>query len=124
MRIRYSYTSGYFLIYDDEYGHVHYDDDDDDDDDDHHHHHASHDIQEFDDLQTSSYRQLARLDGSKGGVNLLGTHARTCKSCVGKYYTFNFVRIGGHIYDGFNNRSLILSCMCLYSLTPTVKFTY
>ena len=43
------YTSGYFLIYDDEYGCVHYDDDD----------HALYNIRGFADLQTSGYEQLA-----------------------------------------------------------------
>ena len=38
-----TYTSDYFLIYDDKYEHVHYDDD---------YHHASHDTQGFADLQT------------------------------------------------------------------------
>ena len=38
-----TYTSDYFPIYDDEYGHVHYDD---------HHHHASHDTQGSADLRT------------------------------------------------------------------------
>ena len=55
MHIVCSYTSGYFLIYDDEYGCVHYNNDDDeygcvhynDDDDDH----ALHDIRGFADLQ-------------------------------------------------------------------------
>ena len=46
-----SYTSSYFSIYDDEYGHVYYDDDND-----HHHHHASHDTQEFTNLWTFGYR--------------------------------------------------------------------
>ena len=54
MQIVYSYTFGYFPIYDDEYEGVHYDDDDDDDQ-------TLHDIREFVDLQTSSYGQLARL---------------------------------------------------------------
>jgi len=50
MHIVCSYTLGYSLIYDDEYGCVHYDDD-----------HALHDIQGFADLQTSGYEQLAQL---------------------------------------------------------------
>ena len=41
-----------------------------------------------------------------GGANRLGIHARTCESCVGKYYTSNLVRTGGNLYDGFNDRSL------------------
>ena len=48
-----SYTFGYFPIYDDVYGCVHYDDDD--------HHHASHDTQSFADLWTFDYEQLAQL---------------------------------------------------------------
>ena len=40
MHIVCSYTSGYFPIYDDEYGRVHYDDDD----------HVSHDIWGFADI--------------------------------------------------------------------------
>ena len=39
-----TYTSGYFPIYDDEYGRVHYDDE---------HHHASHGTQGSTDLRTS-----------------------------------------------------------------------
>ena len=39
-----TYTSGYFLIYGDEYARVHYDDD---------HHHASHDTQRYAVLRTS-----------------------------------------------------------------------
>ena len=39
MHILCSFTLGYFLFYDDEYGCVHYDDDD--------HHHALHDIRGF-----------------------------------------------------------------------------
>ena len=46
MHIVRSYTSAYFLIYDDEYGCLHYNDDDDD--------HALHDIRGFADLQTSA----------------------------------------------------------------------
>ena len=41
-----------------------------------------------------------------GGANHLGIHARTCGSCVEKYYTSNFVRTGGHPYDDFNDWSL------------------
>ena len=52
MHIVYSFTSGYFLIYDDEYECVRYDDDD--------HHHVLHDIREFVDLRFR-YRELARL---------------------------------------------------------------
>ena len=62
--------------------------------------------------------------------NYLGYHgSRGCKLfggltltrlCVGKYCTSNFVWTGGHFYDGFNYRSLIMSCMCLHSLTPIV----
>ena len=55
-----------------------------------------------------------------GGANRLGIHARMCRSCVGKYYASNFVRTGGHPYDGFNDRFLIMSCMCLHSLTSIV----
>ena len=39
-------------------------------------------------------------------MNRLSIHARTCGSCVGKYCTSNFVRAGGHPYDGSNDRSL------------------
>ena len=46
-----SFTSAYFLIYDDEYRGVHYDDDDD-------HHHALHDIRGF---VVPPDSQLARL---------------------------------------------------------------
>ena len=69
-----------------------------------------HDIQGFADLLTSDYRQLVDYDGPKGeckspgdsrstmmglkeSANRLGTHAHTCESCVGKYYTSNFVDI-------------------------------
>ena len=44
MHIVCSYTSGYFLIYDDEYERVHYDGDE---------HHALHDIRGFADLRMS-----------------------------------------------------------------------
>ena len=40
-----SYTSGYFLIYDDKHGRVHYDDDGRH----HHHYHVSHDTRGFPD---------------------------------------------------------------------------
>ena len=56
-----------------------------------------------------------------GGVNCQEIHARMCGSCVGKYYAPNFILIGGHPYDGFNERSLIISCMYLHSLTPIIK---
>ena len=64
-----SFTSGYFPIYDNEYGHIHYDDDDgddddgddDDDDDD-----VLHDIQGFGNLWTFDCRQLARLRWAQG----------------------------------------------------------
>ena len=46
-----------------------------------------------------------------GDVNHLGIHAHTCGSCVGKYYTSNFVWTRGHPYDDFNDRSLIMSCI-------------
>ena len=46
-----SYTSDYFPIYDDEYGHIQYDDDDE--------HHVSHDTQKFANLRTFGYGQLA-----------------------------------------------------------------
>ena len=55
-----------------------------------------------------------------GGANCLGTHARTYGSCVEKYYISNFVWIGGHLYNGFTDRSLVMRCMCLYSLTSIV----
>ena len=53
-----------------------------------------------------------------GGANHLGTHTRTCGSCVEKYYTSNFLQTRSHIYDGFNDRPLGMSYMCLHSLTP------
>ena len=114
-----SYTLGYFSIYDDEYGHVHYDDDDEygrvhyDDD----HHHASHDTQG---LQTLDIATNASSTIMGRGAKRLGFHTRTCGSCVGKYYTSNFVRTGGHPYDGFHDKSLIMSCMSLYFLTTIV----
>lgn len=54
----YPYIVGYFPIYDDEYGHIHYDNNDDD--------HALHDTQMFPDLRTSDY------SGSKGVRTALG----------------------------------------------------
>lgn len=86
-----SYTFGYFSVYDDEYGRVHYDDNGG---------HASHDIQGSIDLQMSLQTTSSIMMGP-GGVNHLGTHTRTCRSCVGKYYPSNFVRIGGHPYGCF-----------------------
>ena len=115
MHIMCSYTSSYFSIYDDECSHVHYDDD---------HHHASHDIRGFADFTTSGYEQLAWLWWVLEGANRLETHARTCGSCVGKYYTSNFVLTGGYLYDGFNDRSLIMSCTCLHSLAPIVEVAF
>ena len=56
--------------------------------------------------------------GLEGCKSRLGIHASTCGSCIGKYYTSNFVPTRDHPYDDFNNRSLIMSCMCLHSLTP------
>ena len=58
-------------------------------------------------------------DGFKG-VNRLGTHACMCWLCVGKYYTSYFVRTGGHVYNGFNDRFLSISYMYFHSLTSTV----
>ena len=41
--------------------------------------------------------------------------------CVGRvYYTSNFIWTRANPYDGFNDRFLIMSCMCLHSLTPIV----
>ena len=105
-----SYTSGYFPIYDYKYEHVHYDDD-----------HVSHDTWEFSNYRTSSYEQLVRLWWTQGGAYRSGTHARKCGSCVGKYYTSNFVRTGGYPNDGFKDKSLIMSCMWLPSLIAIVE---
>ena len=58
-------------------------------------------------------------DESKGCE--LRIHARTYGSCIWKYYTSNLIQIGAHLYGGFNDRSLIMNCMCLHSLTPIVK---
>ena len=46
------------------------------------------------DLRTSLQISLTR--GSRGCANALGTHTRTCESCVGKYYTSNLSETGGH----------------------------
>ena len=104
-----SYISGYFPIYDYKYERVHYDDD-----------HASHDTREFSNYRTFSYEQLVRLWWIQGGAYRSGIHARKCGSCVEKYYTSNFVWTGGYPYDGFKNKSLIMSCMWLPSLIAIV----
>ena len=67
MHFVYSYTSGYFPIYDDDYRCVHYDD----------HGHGSTDLQTL--LRTTS----STIIGS-GCANCLGTHVRG--SYVEKYY--------------------------------------
>ena len=46
------------------------------------------------DLRTSLQISLTR--GSRGCASALGTHTRTCESCVGKYYTSNLSETGGH----------------------------
>ena len=99
-------SSSYFPVYDDEYERVCYDDD---------HHHASHDTRGFANLRTSLREARSTMMGL-GGANFLGIHACMCGLCVGKYYTSNFVRTGGHPNDMF----LIMSCMYLHSLTPIV----
>ena len=68
MHVVYSYTSGYFSIYDDEYGRVHYDDYDDDD-------HVLHDTRGFSNLRTFDYGQITRLLWVQMGVNHLGTRS-------------------------------------------------
>ena len=88
-----TYTSGYFPIYDDEYRRVRYNAD------------ALHDTPGYVDFRTSLRTTYSVMMGPRG-ANRLRIHARTCGSCLGKYYTSNFVRIGGHPYDGFNDRSL------------------
>ena len=107
-----SYTSGYFLIYDGEYGCINYDVDDDN--------HVSHGTRGSANLRPSGNGQLAQLWWVKGARIAWKFHARTCGLCVGKYYTFNFVPTLGHPYDGLNHRSLIMSYMNLHSLTPIV----
>ena len=86
-----TYTSGYFSIYDDAYGRVKYDDD-----------HASHDTQGSVDLRKSLRTTSSTMMGL-GSVNRLGIHAHTRGSGIEKYYTSNFVSIGGHPYDDFND---------------------
>ena len=75
MQIVCSYTSDYFLIYDDGYERVHYDDD-----------HVLHDIRGLDArLWITSPTMMGPW-----GAKRLGTHAHTCRSCLGKY-TSNLV---------------------------------
>ena len=45
------------------------------------------------------------------GANCLVDSCSHMWLCVGKYYTTNFVRTRGHLYDGFNSWFLIMSCM-------------
>ena len=111
-----TYTSGFFFIYDNEYRRVHYDND-------HHHHHVSHDTHGSADLQTSLRTTISTMMGL-GGANRLEIHACTCGSCVGKYYTSNFVRTGGHPYDGFNDRFLTMSYICVAFPNPNGRVTY
>ena len=59
-----------------------------------------------------------------GGANRLEIYAHTCQSCVGKYYTSNFVRTGDDLYDCFNDRSLDHELHVLAFPDPNNGVTY
>ena len=74
MHIVCSYTSGYFSIYDDGYGCVHYDD--------YRYHHALYDILGFADLRTSYVGQLAQFWWVQVIANCLGdSHSHVWVVC-------------------------------------------
>ena len=92
----YTYTSGYFSIYDDEYRRAHdYDDDE----------HASHDTQGSADLRTSLQTASSTMMGP-GRCEPPGDPRSHTRVVCREVLHIRFVKFGGYPYDGFNDRSL------------------
>ena len=108
MHIVCSFTSGYFSIYNDEYGHVHFGDDD-----------IMPDIQGFivpPDIRL--HPTSMTMMGQESVQTAWWAHACTCEPCVWKYHTSNLSELEATSMMILNDRSLIMSCMCLHSLIP------
>ena len=80
-------------------------------------------IMGYDDIQTSLQTTSLTMMGPRG-CNPLGDPRCTFESCVGKYYTSNFVRTGDPPYDGFNDRSLDHELLVFAFPDPNNGVTY
>ena len=70
-------------------------------------------------LRTTSFTMMG-----PGGANRLEIYARTCGSCVGKYYTSNLIWAGGYLFDSFNDRFLKHEFHVFAFLEPNNGVTY